>query len=280
MNFRMTFLMEKRSRNSLRLTAVVALLLAVTLLRAFPSRPAPERLVNDLAGIFTPSQRQELESVLVAFDDSTSNQICVVTVNDLEGDSPASYAYRIGESWGVGDTGFDNGVVLLVKPKTGSSSGQVSIQVGYGLEGAIPDLRCKRIIDDVLIPGFREGDYYGAVYDACQRLMALASGEISQERDREDEIAEVAEVLVRLFIFFLVLFILVIVLKHNGNGNGGGGGRRDRHIYIGPLGGPWGSFNSGGSFGGFGGGGFGGGSGGFGGFGGGHFGGGGASGSW
>ena len=134
--------------------------------------------------------------------------------------------------------------------------------MGYGLEGAIPDLRCKRIIDDVLIPGFREGDYYGAVYDACQRLMALASGEISQERDREDEIAEVAEVLVRLFIFFLVLFILVMVLKHNGNG--GGGGRRDRHIYIGPLGGPWGSFNSGG----------------FGGFGGGHFGGGGASGSW
>lgn len=242
---------------------------------AIPQRPEPARLVNDLAGIFTHGQTEHLENMLVAFDDSTSNQIAVVTVNDLEGYDAAEYATRIGLDWGVGSAKFDNGVVILVKPKTSDSGGKVFIAIGYGLEGAIPDAYAKRIINNEMIPHFMENDYYGGVEAACSTLMKLASGEISELRESdEDDIALIAFVIA--FIVFLVI-IIIIAAKTNG-GNGGNGGRR---VYTGPVitigndFGTWGS--SRGGFGGFGGGGFGGG---FGGFGGGSFGGGGAGGSW
>ena len=89
---------------------------------AIPGRPSPARLVNDLAGTFSTRQAEELERVLVAFDDSTSNQIAVVTVRDLEGYEPSEYATRIGLDWGVGSEKFDNGIVILSSPKTGQQA--------------------------------------------------------------------------------------------------------------------------------------------------------------
>lgn len=254
--------------------ALTCLSLAV-LSSAIPSRPDPQRLVNDLAGVFSPQQTETLERVLVAFDDSTSNQITVVTVNDLEGYEPSEYATRIGLDWQVGSAEFDNGVVLLVKPKTADSSGQVFIAVGYGLEGAIPDAYAKRIIENELIPHFRDNDYYGGVEAACDVLMKLASGEISEPRDDDDEDAG----LIALIAFLVVIMIIVILVAAvNGDDSGGGSGGR-RTIYTGPI--ITTGRHHGGGFGGFGGGSFGGGfGGGFGGFGGGSFGGGGAGGSW
>ena len=241
-----------------------------SVLYAIPSRPQPQRLVNDFAGLFTSVQVSDLEKELVAFDDTTSNQITVVTVKDLEGYDASEYATRIGLDWGVGSEKFDNGVVLLVKPRLGNSYGEVFIAVGYGLEGAIPDAYARRIVDQVLIPHLGEGDYYGGVVAACEVLMKLASGEISELRsDEEDD-----SFLIGFSIFIaIILFIIVVAIiaggKGNGNGGGGSGGRRT--IYTGPvinggLGG-FGGGRSGGSFGG-----------GFGGFGGGSFGGGGAGG--
>lgn len=240
---------------------------------AIPSRPSPARLVNDLAEIFTPAQEVELERMLTAFDDSTSNQIAVVTVKDLEGYDASEYATRIGLDWGVGSEKFDNGVVILVKPKT-NSPGQVFIAVGYGLEGAIPDAYAKRIIDNEMIPFFRQNDYYGGVHTGCKVLMKLASGEISQLREGDEEEGLYA-IAAMLMIICLTVFIVIIVMKKGGkggnNGSGNGGGRT---IYVGPI------ITTGSSFGGRSSGGFGGGFGGFGGFGGGSFGGGGAGGSW
>lgn len=267
----------------IRRRVLCLLLSAVAMLPALagiPSRPEPQRLVNDLAGIFTSAQVRHLEQMLVAFDDSTSNQIAVVTVNDLEGYPPAEYAVKIGLDWGVGSKDFNNGIVVLVKPKTEDGSGQVSIQVGYGLEGAIPDVYAKRIIDKEMIPHFRSGDYYGGVLAACEKLMAYASGEISVERDRDEAVS--MDDLVALFLLLgLLLLVFLYLSKQNGNGgngrNGGNGGGGGRYIYIGPIGHSGGSIFGGGSSWG-GGGSFGGG--GFGGFGGGSFGGGGASGSW
>lgn len=255
--------------------ALLCLSIAV-LSSAMPSRPEPQRLVNDLAGVFTPQQTEALERILVAFDDSTSNQIAVVTVNDLEGYAPSEYATRIGLDWQVGSAEFDNGVVLMVKPRTSDSSGQVFIAVGYGLEGAIPDAYAKRIIENELIPHFRGNDYYGGVVAACEVLMKLAGGEISEPRGDDEEDAGLIAL-----ISFLVVIMVIVVLVAAVNGDdfsGGSGGRRT--IYTGPIittGRHHGGFGGGGSFGGFGGGfgGFGGGS-----FGGGSFGGGGAGGSW
>lgn len=274
MSFRTIYLMAMRKVRHIILTIYFVLLSFQAF--AIPQRPQPQRLVNDFSGILSNVQEAELESMLVAFDDSTSNQIVVVIVNDLEDDTASSYAYAIGERWGVGNEDFNNGIVLLVKPKTEDSSGLVSIQVGYGLEGAIPDVYCKRIIDNFLLPNFRQGDIYTGVYQACKELMALASGEISQPRDNQKEIDELRQLLIRLFLFFLLMYVLVRILNKKNRDDDdwwhSGGGRWDRHIYIGPIGGsPFGRGS-------FGGGGFSGGS--FGGFGGGHFGGGGASGSW
>ena len=235
---------------------------------AIPTRPEPQRLVNDQASIFTPDQKEDLERMLVAFDDSTSNQIAVVTVLDLEGYSASEYATRIGLEWGVGSEKFDNGVVLLVKPRVGNSYGEVFIAVGYGLEGAIPDAYAKRIVDTELIPHLSEGDYYGGVVAACEVLMKLASGEISELR--EDDGEDVAWVIASIFFLIIIAVIVIAVNSEGGSGNGGtfsgGGGSSRRTIYTGPVI-RGGSGRSGGSFGG-----------GFGGFGGGSFGGGGAGG--
>ncbi len=268
--------------------AAMPLMLAVLLVAlcpcasAIPAKPVPERLVNDFAGIFTAEQALSLERALTAFDDSTSNQITVVTVNDLEGYAPAEYGTEIGERWGVGSGKFDNGIVVLVKPKTGDSRGQVNISVGYGLEGAIPDSYCKRIIETEMIPRFRENDYFGGTAAACSVLMKLASGEISEPREAEDGGGTLFMILTALG-FVVIIFLVASAGGKGGNGGSGGGSYMDgddfaRGLIIGSIlnGGRhssgWGS--SGGGFGG----GFGGGS--FGGFGGGSFGGGGASGSW
>lgn len=248
---------------------------------AIPGRPSPARLVNDLAGTFSSRQAEELERVLVAFDDSTSNQIAVVTVKDLEGYEPSEYATRIGLDWGVGSEKFDNGIVILVKPKD-RTAGKVFIAVGYGLEGAIPDAYAKRIINEVMIPHFMNEDYYGGVAEACKVLMKLASGEISELREDDFGEDDAGAIAAGILMLLIIVFVLVILSKSQSGGPGSGSGSgpgsgRGRTIYTGPIittGRPysgWGS--SGGSFGG----GFGGG---FGGFGGGSFGGGGAGGSW
>ena len=263
-----------------KITAVLAILAFTALTAAgIPSRPYPPRLVNDFAGVL-PNHYQTLalEKMLSDFNDSTSNQIAVVTVNDLEGMSPSEYATELGHSWGVGSEKFDNGIVILVKPKTSDSRGQVNISIGYGLEGAIPDSYASRIISAYMIPAFQSGDYYAGIERACIVLMKLASGEISEPVEEEGLPAAA-------FIIGLVLFVLIITaFSGRGGRNGGnhGGGRfenTDGDFMKGLItGNILGSGSSRGYSGGFGGGGSIGG--GFGGFGGGSFGGGGASGSW
>ncbi len=245
-----------------------------------PDRPHPPRLVSDFAGILNPETIETLENKLVAFDDSTSTQIAIVTVSDLHGYHVADYAQRLAQKWGIGQEDLNNGMLILIKPKTGSSRGYVAIEQGYGLEGAIPDITCAQIIDNEMIPAFRQFDYYGGLDKATNILMALASEEFSADeyasQAEDDTGASIA------IIIIIVVFILIMFIRSKG-------GRNHRH--IGDKGLPlWillSMMNSGkgshsGSWGGFSGksGGFGGSSGGFGGFGGGSFGGGGASGSW
>ena len=149
-----------------------------------PSRPVPPRLLNDLAGIFSPAQARDLEYRLVAFADSTSNQIAVVTVPELYGMDKAELAFRIGEEWGVGKKEFDNGVVLLVKPKSPGSRGEVFIATGYGLEGAIPDATAGEIINRYMIP-FLPGmipDRFSAIFEKWTQWKRKTSASYSTTR--------------------------------------------------------------------------------------------------
>lgn len=260
-------------------------LFAVTALQAqVPEKPSVPTAVNDYAGIFRTRQKQELEQRLVDFAVRTSNRIVVVTTSDLGGLSAMEYAVEIGETWGVGSSKFDNGIVLLIKPKT-RTRGEVFIAVGYGLEPAIPDGIAKRIVDNQLIPHFQENDYYGGVEAALDVLMPLAAGEITvEEIQRQEQIEFIISIVVLLVMAVLVIVPIVLAAKKQGPTVIAGSGSRNASladvIFWTSLmgGGNSRSSHRGGSFGG---GGFGGGFGGFGGgFGGGSFGGGGAGGSW
>lgn len=271
-----------------RLYQLVILLFVVgNLVAQVPSRPQPQRLVNDLSGIFSSRQVQVLERALVDFADSTSNQIVVVTVPELYGYDKAELSYEIGQQWGVGQKEFDNGMVILIKPKTSDSNGEVFIATGYGLEGAVPDAFAAMVIEREMIPHFRQDDYYGGVVAALEVLLPVISGEISTDKYAATDDDELLPALFFLAFIGFVVFVLIISSGNNNQNMGGGNHRGGRDFtaadafilgsILGNSHGRRGGSYGGGSFdGGFGGGGFGG----FGGFGGGSFGGGGAGGSW
>ena len=243
-----------------------------------PPKPNPPRLVNDFAGILTPQQEKSLEYQLRYFNDTTSNQIVVVTVKSLNGMAPAEFATELGEKWQVGQKKFDNGVVVLIKPKYGNSRGRAFIAVGYGLEPVIPDATAKKIVEYDMIPRFKQGDYYGGIRKATQTLMKLAAGEISAKGYNKLHKSSSPLAALVPFIVFLLIFLLIRVSNARSYSVGKGTSFWTAFMLGSMLGGSshrgsWNNFSGGGSSGG----GFGGG---FGGFGGGGFGGGGAGGSW
>jgi uncharacterized protein len=243
-----------------------------------PDKPNPPRLVNDLTGNFlTPEQSAALERKLVAYDNSTSNQIAVVIVNDLKGYSAADFAIGVGKKWQVGNQNFNNGVVLLVSTGGGQGNRDVFIAPGYGLEGAIPDLTADAIIDNELIPNFKAGNYYRGLDEATDALIKAAEGRYKAPEGYGNRGLKKKAPGIGAIIFLIIM--LIIIFSRRG---GGGGGMVSRRGYGG-FGTGWllGSLLGGGS--GWSGGGSGGGwsgGGGFGGFGGGGFGGGGAGGKW
>jgi uncharacterized protein len=263
---------------SLWLTGLFWLAGTVLLWAQIPAKPSPPRLVNDLAGLFTPQQAQRLEWRLAAFNDTTSNQVVVLTVSDLGGYDVAQFAYEVGEQWQVGQSRFNNGVVILIKPKTATGYGEAFIATGYGLEGVLPDAVCRSIVDHEMIPHFRNNNYFLGVDAALNAMLPILAGEYHHSR-YTGEGNMLLNVLfgVLMLVFAVVFFVL---LSKGGKGGKGGdnqssGGHNShdlwRGILLGSLLSGGGRRSSGGSFGG---------GGGFGGFGGGSFGGGGGGGRW
>lgn len=240
---------------------------------AIPERPAPPRLVNNLSkeipDFLSTDEEARLEKKLEDFSNQTSNQIVIVIVDDLEGDEPWHYATELGQKWGVGQNKFDNGVVILIKPTGGQGQRNLFIAVGYGLEGAIPDLTTKQIRENEMYPYFKKGEYYNALDKATDVLMALAKGEYNSDAYAKKHKKETPFAI----IIFIIVFVLFAIFRSR-KGGGGGVNMGSAGWYI--LGSALNRRSSG-----WGGSGFGGGSsGGFGGFGGGGFGGGGSGGNW
>lgn len=269
------------------LFSALQLLFLILLLRCyevsaqeFPEKPVPPRLVNDFAGMLTAIEADALENKLVAYYDSTSTQISIVTVTDFHGYDRSDYAQRLAEKWGIGQRGLDNGILILIKPKTSENSrGEVFIAPGYGLESVVPDIVCAQIIDNEILPAFRAGAYYQGLDRATNILMSLASGEFPPDKygkSQVDNIEGLAPIII-----FIVFIILIMVIRSNGGSNQRHISRKGLPLWILLSMMNSGSSSHRGSWGGFsGGGGFSRGGGGFGGFGGGSFGGGGAGGSW
>ena len=227
-----------------------------------PERPSPQRLVNDLANILKPQERAALEQKLVAYNDSTSTQIAILTMPNLSGYDAASFSFETAEKWGIGRKSKNNGILILMSVE----ERDVYIATGYGMEGAVPDALAKRIVSNQLIPNFKQGKFYEGFDEATSTIIKLAEGEFSA-----DDVESKPKI--PLFVIVIIIIFIFIIIS---NINKGGGGQTFSGKSVGGYrgGGPiiWGGGRSGG-FGGFGGGGFGG-------FGGGSFGGGGAGGKW
>ena len=271
-----------------RLVAVIAFLTSAAQSDAqlagqecFPQKQ--NKLVYDEANVLSPEEESNLENRLVGFADSTSNQITLAIVADLCGMDKSQFAIELGESWGVGQSKEDNGVVFLVKPKTPDSKGEIFIAVGRGLEGAIPDITAKQITENECIPFFKKNEYFAGITRGTDVLMELARGEYNSDEyaakhTRSKKRGGAGIAIIALLIIALVGFLKASQAKRYAQTNQisfwaawallNAASRSHRGYYS--------NFSSGrGGFGGFGGGGSG-----FGGFGGGGFGGGGAGGSW
>ena len=233
------------------------------------AKPNPATLVTDVAGVLTPEQKQALENKLVAIDDSSSNQIAVVIIPSLDGYPKEEYATKLFRDWGIGNKKTNNGVLLLIA----INDRQIRIEVGYGLEGAIPDITALNIIDNDIKPAFKAGNYYEGIDQATDNIAKAAVGEYKEARAKKTRSKSKGSG----GLFLIILIIIFVVLRNGGGGgsNIGRGGFSD--VATGML---LGSLLGGGGRHGGGGGGWSGGGGGFGGFGGGSSGGGGAGGSW
>ena len=245
---------------------------AIITIAAIPERPNPPRLVNNLSvempDFLSDQEEALLEKKLTDFANETSNQITIVIVDDLDGDEPWSYATELGQKWGVGQGKFDNGIVILIKPTGGESQRNLFIAVGYGLEGAIPDLTTKQIRENEMYPYFKTGEFYTALDKATTVLMSLAKGEYNSAAYGKKNNKK--QNLPRGVVIAIIVIIIFIVIRSGKRGGGGGLTMNATSFVLGSLL----SGNRGGGFGG------GGSSGGFGGFGGGGFGGGGSGGNW
>jgi len=247
----------------------------LVLLAQVPSRPNPPKLYNNFSKEFpdflSADEANALEQKLVKFDDSTSNQICVVITDDLNGMDASSYAFEIGNTWAVGTGKFNNGIVLLIKPTSNNGRRELFIATGYGLEGAIPDLYTARVREK-MVPYLKSGQNFEALQVGTDLLMKMAKGEYKEARtDKKKHKRGIPT-----WAMIIIVVAIIIIFRNIGGGNNYS--RRGRRHYWGGFGGFPGGF---GGFGGGSSGGFGrGSSGGFGGFGGGSFGGGGSGGSW
>jgi uncharacterized protein len=140
----------------------------------------PEGYVSDYAGILSAPTRDELGRTLADFERETSNQLVVVTFPSLEGEVLEDFSIRLAEKWKIGTKEKDNGVILLIF----KNDRQVRIEVGYGLEGPLPDITASQIIRDEIVPAFRQGDYDGGVTSAVRAIIQQTRGEYAPARNQ------------------------------------------------------------------------------------------------
>jgi len=235
-----------------------------------PPKPKVQTSVYDGAKILNNSELNSLKRKLINYADSTSTQIVVITVPSTNGDDINLFTAELGQKWGIGQKGKDNGVILMIAFK----DRKIAIQNGYGVESSLTDFLSKEIIDQIITPKFKQGDYYKGIDLGTTAIMQVLSGQFKETRQFKTKRKS------KKFPFGTIIIFIIIFLILSRRNKGGGKGGRFRGpsildaLILTSLGSSGGGGFGGSSGGGFGGGGFSGG------FGGGGFGGGGASGGW
>ncbi len=244
-------------------TLLLALFLIPSIVSGQNLPAEPVGHVNDFADMLSSSEKQQLEQKLRNYRDTTTTVVAIATLESLDGISIEETATTLFNEWKMWEDNKDNGVLILIAKQ----EQQMRIEVGYGLEGAIPDVMAGRIVREIMSPSFKKGDFYGGLDRATSAIIQLASGEFTgqlaeeQSSSKENDTAS--------FIIFL-LFIAYVIYASARKGGGKRNGKRRRRtlgsggfIFMGGGGFGGGSSGGGGSFGGFsGGGGFGSGGGG------------------
>jgi len=234
---------------------VFVLLCAPAFALEVPQRP--EGRVTDQTGTLSREEIAALDQKLAAFERETSNQIAVLLIPSLDGDSLEDYSIRLAEKWKIGQKDKNNGAILLVV----KNDRKLRIEVGYGLEGALPDALAGSIIRDEIAPRFKEGQFYRGIDAGVTAIMAATKGEYKAPQKRAHRSQSTSWLAFLLVVLVLGVFAISLMGQKRHFHPGGSGGFR-----------PGGGFFGGGLGGGGDGGGFSGG--------GGDFGGGGASGDW
>lgn len=238
-----------------------------------PEKPSEQTSVYDYIDLLPDGQEKALEQKLIRYSDSTSTQIVVVIIGSTEGENINYLGTQWGQKWGIGQADKDNGVLVLLA----RDDRRIAINTGYGTEGNLTDAMSKRIIENVIVPQFKQDNYYGGLDAGADAIFQVLSGEFKEERTFDNGNGFPFRSFLPIIIFFI---ILIILSNRNKRGGGRNGGKRSSGfdiwdmIILSNMGRSSRSGGFGGGFGGGSGGGFGGG------FGGGGFGGGGASGGW
>jgi len=228
-----------------------AFLFLLPLVFALKVPPPPDGYVNDRAGFLSPSEKAQLENVLRAFEDRTSNQVVVATFPALEGESLEDFSMQLAEAWKAGQAKRDNGVIFLIF----RNDRKMRIEVGYGLEGVLTDALSGQILREVVAPYFRTGNYADGIRAGVEAIMKATQGEFKGV-PREDQSSRAAKLLALFAAFFLFHLFIRSRSTHIGRHGGGfytplGRGFRGRGGSIGGFRGGGGGFGGGGASGGW-----------------------------
>lgn len=183
--------------------SIILLMLLACLAFSAPIFPQlnNSRVIDD-AGIFDANQEMALDKKLANHETNTSNQIVVVTIKSLDGYDISDYGYQLGRHWGIGQKDKNNGVLLIVAP----NERKVRIEVGYGLEGALPDATSKTIIQNDILPFFKKGNYYDGVNSGIDKILSAIKGEYTPAKST-NESSSIG------FILFPILFIVIVFIN-------------------------------------------------------------------
>ena len=193
---------------------VVCSLLLASFASAYTSPGQPAGFVNDYAGMFSSSERQALEQKISDFKATTTNEIAVVTISSLDGDTIENYANELFNEWGIGKKGEDNGVLILIS----KNDRKMRIEVGYGLEPSLTDAQSFWIINKVMTPAFKQENYYEGVNGAIDKIIAAIGGEKIPSEENSTDISSLSGVVKFLLsslgnlLFIALLWPAVIVL--------------------------------------------------------------------
>lgn len=158
--------------------------------------------IVDEAGLFSATQKASLEHTLATYETNTTNQIVVVTLSSLQGYDIADYGYQLGRYWGIGTKEHNNGVLLIIAP----SERKVRIEVGYGLEGALPDAIANTIIQKEILPTFKQGRYFEGASNGVNAIISATKGEYkASKKSKHNKSFE--------FYIFPILFLLFMMFQ-------------------------------------------------------------------